>query len=95
MIDKKQLTKLISYMSTFDGGLYIKKECRAKNASFIINMRSENLDYLLWVKETLENLTKVRLIERPDYNSDEYTRASQYRLESNSHPYLTTIRDKI
>lgn len=91
--DKKDLVKLVSFMATFDGGLYKRRE--TWNAQFIMNMRKENLDYLQWVKHTLENITSVRLYDRKDYNNDGYTRAEQCRLESMAHPFLTTLRDRI
>jgi hypothetical protein len=90
-IDKKQLVKLISYFSTFDGGLYLSK----KNAQFIINMREENKDYLNWIKQTLENITSVREYNRKDYNTDGYNRSPQIRLESNCHPFLTKIWERL
>lgn len=89
--DKKDLVKRVSFMATFDGGLYI----RNKNAAFIMNMRKENIDYILWVKNTLENITSVNLYERKDYNIDGYTRQPQVRLESKVHPFLTTIRNRV
>lgn len=97
-IDPKQLNKLVSYMATFDGGIYYphkRKEDSVVNCSFIMQMRAENEDYLLWVKETLENITPVRLAKRPDYNTDGYNRKPQMRLESNRHPYFTKIRERI
>jgi len=97
-IDPKQLTKLTSYMATFDGGIYVphKKKLDSKvNCQFIMQMRKENEDYLLWVKEVLENITSVRIKERPDYNSDGFVRKPQMRLESNRHPYFTRLRDRI
>lgn len=90
-MDKKQLTKLISFFSMGDGGLYITK----KNAKFIMNMKEENKDYILWVKEVIENVTGASLYNRKDYNTDGCVRKPQLRLESRCHPYLTTIRDRI
>ena len=95
MIDKKRLTKLLSYMASFDGGLYVNKHNRSKNAQFIMNMRSENLDYITWVKDTIENLTKVRLESRKDYNVDGCKRTPQVRLESRRHPFLTKLKERI
>src|SRR5690625_3791361 len=89
--DKKDLVKLISFMSTFDGGLYT----RHKNASFIMNMRKENLDYVLWVKHVLEHVTTAIIEDRADYNNDGYERSDQVRLYSRTHPFLTTIKDRI
>lgn len=97
-IDPKRLSKLVSYMATFDGGVYYtskKKPSNKSNCKFIMNMRKENEDYLMWVKETLENITSVILKDVPDYNTDGYNRKPQMRLESRQHPYFTKIRDRI
>ncbi len=82
-------------MATFDGGIYINKHNRSKNAQYIMNMRSENKDYILWVKEVLETITSVKLYDRKDYNVDGCKRSPQIRLESNRHPFLTTLRNRI
>lgn len=92
-MDKKQLTKLISYFAMGDGGLYVKGEnC---NAQFIMNMKKENMDYIDWVYSTLSEVTGVRVYDRPDYNADGHDRKEQVRLESRRHPFLTTVRDRI
>lgn len=90
--DKKQLVKLISYMSTFDGGLYVRGK---GNAKFIMNMKAEHLDYMTWVADTIGQVTGVKISERKDYNTDGYTRQPQLRVESSTHPFLSTIRDRI
>lgn len=90
-IDKKELVKKISYMATFDGGLYK----RGKNASFIMNMRKENLDYVLWVKKTLDEITSSIISDRPDYNTDGCIRSEQIRLYSKVHPFFTTIHNRV
>lgn len=102
MLNNKEFTKLISYMSTFDGGLYVTKKKRVdgtitkSNARFILNMRKENLDYVEWVKSTLESGgLSAKIKDRLDYNTDGCIRAPQVRLESCNHPKLTTIRDRI
>lgn len=86
-IDKKQLSKLLYYFTTFDGGVYYS----GVNARFIMNMRTDNLDYITWVKEVLENVTSVTLSEVPQRgNRDKLT-----RLCSKSHPMLTAIRERV
>lgn len=92
-MDNKELTKLVSYMAMGDGGIYLPS--RGGNCQFIMNMKEENSDYIYWVKETLENFVGVRVIKRKDYNTDGCTRQPQLRLESNRHPFLTTLRDRI
>jgi hypothetical protein len=89
--DKKDLVKLLSFMSTFDGGLYI----RHKNASFILNMRKENLDYVLWVQSVISSITSSIIEDRPDYSTDGYERSEQVRLYSRTHPFLTTLHSRI
>jgi len=80
-------------MSTFDGGLY--RVNNTTNAQFIMNMRKENLDYVEWVASVLNEFTGTRLVDRKDYNTDGCTRAAQVRLESNRHPFLTKLHDRI
>lgn len=93
-MDKKQLMKLISFFVMGDGGLYIRKE--KGNAQFIMNMKEENLDYIDWVSSVLSELTNVHIYEKkPDYYRDGYNRKPQIRLESNTHPFLTKIRNRI
>jgi len=97
-MDKKQLTKLVSYMATFDGGIYVphKRKVDSKvNCKFILNMRKENEDYVMWVKSVMEEITSVNLYERQDYNTDGYSRKPQIRLETKRHPFFTKIRDRI
>lgn len=89
--DKKELVKLISFMSTFDGCLYT----RHSNAQFILNMREENLDYVLWVKSVIDKITSSIIEKRPDYNSDGFVRKPQVRLYSRTHPFFTTIRNRL
>ncbi len=92
-IDKKQLVKLLSYMSTFDGGLYRYDK---GNARFILNMRTENLDYIQWVSSVLSEIpVGVTMKERKDYNTDGCHRKPQIRLESKSHPLLTQLHSRI
>lgn len=91
--DKKNLVKLISAYSTFDGGLY--KRTSSSNASFIMNMRTENADYIEMVARTLECITGVQVDDRKDYNTDGYKRSPQVRLQSKCHPFLTKIHSRI
>ena len=90
-MDKKQLTKLISYFAMGDGGVYYT----GNNCKFIMNMRSSNQDYIDWVGETLKHITSVRIKEVPDYNTDGYSRQPLTRLETPAHPFFTVLRERI
>lgn len=90
-MDKKQLTKLMSFFIMGDGGVYITK----LNAKFVMNMKEENKDYIDWVDQTLQEFTGTKQYVRKDYNTDGCTRKPQIRLESQCHPFLTTLQERI
>lgn len=90
--NKKELTKLLSYIVMGDGGLYISGEC--VNAAFAMNMRSANMDYILFCKDVLDNLVSATIKPRT-MKDDGFNRQPQHRLQSRTHPMLTTLRDRI
>ena len=92
-MDNKQLTKLLSYFVMGDGGVYITHN--TNNARFIMNMKEENKDYIDWVDSVLSTFTGTKQYKRKDYNTDGCTRQPQIRLESNTHPVLTKLRERI
>lgn len=91
--DKKELVKLVSYFTMGDGGVY--KQSPKSNASFIMNMRKLNLDYIEWVADVLSNITGVQYKEVPDYNTDGYNRAPLIRLWTQVHPFFNKIHDRV
>lgn len=92
-MDKKRLIKLLSYFVMGDGGLYKYKN--ATNAQFIMNMKTENKDYIDFVANTLSTIVHTRQYDRKDYNMDGCNRQPQIRLESNQHPILSVLKDRI
>lgn len=91
--DKKELVKLISYIAMGDGGLYLTKG--RNNAYFAMNMVTANQDYIDFCQGVLENLTGCTQYVRKDVNTDGYNRQPQIRLQTQIHPLLTRIRDRI
>jgi len=93
----KDLSKRLYYYSTFDGGLYVNGIDNGKNnAFFAMNMRAENLDYVELVQKALtEAGIGAKVFGRPDYNTDGCNRQPQVRLQSQRHPKLTDIRNRI
>lgn len=90
----KDLMKRLYFFSTFDGGLY--KSSPNANARFIMNMKKENIDYVEKVIAVLKDAAVGHtLVDRKDYNTDGCVRKPQVRLESRSHPKLTTIWERI
>ena len=91
--DKKELMKLCSFIVMGDGGVYKRKD--SKNYKFIMNMLEQNSDYIQYCKDILENITNVNIYQRKDYNTDNYNRKAQLRMESSNHPFFTTLHDRI
>jgi hypothetical protein len=87
--DKKQLTKLISYMIMGDGGVY--NYTKNGNASFIMNMVEKNEDYVLYCKSILENITSCKIAKV----QKEGNRQPQLRLSTMAHPFFNTMRERI
>lgn len=91
-MNKKQLVKLISYMTMGDGGVYTSGN---GDYSFIMNMKADNRDYVEWVQSVMSNVTSCKISDRKDYNTDGYTRQPQLRVETSRHPFFNSIRDRI
>jgi hypothetical protein len=92
-MNKKELVKLLSYIVMGDGGLYVVGEC--KNASFAMNMVKANMDYVEFCKGVIEQIVGCNISDRKLTTSDGCNRQPQVRLQSKTHPMLTTIRDRV
>lgn len=92
--DKKELTKLVAFLTMCDGGIYRRnKNGNLNNGQFIMNHTSK--EYINYAKNILENLTNVKIYDRKDYNTDGYNRLPQQRLETKCLPFFNTIRDNL
>jgi len=89
----KELTKRLYYFSTFDGGLYLV--ANSTNASFTMNMKKENSDYVEKVRDTLVEAGIGCSISDRKLTDDGFNRKPQITLRSKNHPKLTTIRNRI
>jgi LAGLIDADG DNA endonuclease family len=92
-MSNKELMKRLYYFSTFDGGLYLVAS--STNASFIMNMKKENLDYVQRVESALVDAGIGCVINDRKLQDDGFNRQPQVTLRSKNHPKLTTIRDRI
>lgn len=90
-IDKKQLMKLISFMTMADGGIYRRNRSgKLETPYFMMNMLTTNKDYLEFVEETLNHVTSTSLtdVTNPCKNP-------QMCLRSKHHPYFEAIWERI
>lgn len=92
-VNKKEIYKVISYIVMSDGGLYYAKG--AKYPMFIMNMTSEHLDFIEYVKSYIDKITSSILEDRKDYNVDGCDRKLQKRLYSRQHPFFKKLHDQI
>ena len=76
-------------MTMGDGGVY--NYTKNGNARFIMNMVDKNEDYVMYCKDILENITTCKVTKVVK----DATRQNQLRLESASHPFFNTIRDRV
>lgn len=86
-INEKQLSKLLYYFSSFDGGIYPS----GKEFRYVMNMREENKDYINWVRETIETFTGTNVYKVPQRGN----RKPLLCLMSKIHPKFATIRERL
>lgn len=95
--DKKELVKLVSFLSMGDGGLYVRtkrKDGDTKNANPAFIMNTTSKQYAQYAKSILDNVTTTTIKDRKDYNTDGCTRKEQVRLFTNRHPFFRPIWER-
>lgn len=86
-INEKQLSKLLYYFTSFDGGVYPS----GNNCRFVLNMREDNQDYISWVESVINEFTstnKHQVIQRGN-------RSPLVCLTSKPHPKFSAIRERL
>lgn len=86
-INEKQLSKLLYYFSSFDGGVYPS----GKEFRFVMNMREENKDYINWVRDTINEFTSTNVYKVPQRGN----RKPLLCLTSKIHPKFAAIRERL
>ena len=87
-VNRKELTKVLSYAVMGDGGVYYS----GKHCYFAMNMVVDNSDYIEMIYGYIkDNLTSSKM----KYTVKDITRKDQISLTSLSHPFFTTLRDRI
>ena len=87
-MDKKQLTKLLTFFTLGDGNL----EMHGKHARMRVSHNVQNRDYLDWIKSVMEEVTSVTEYERIKQQEHHSTNIV---LSSKTHPVYTTLYDRI
>lgn len=91
--DKKELYKLIAYLTMGDGGVYIVKGM--SKGYFVLVQKEDHLDFIHYAQAIIDNVTStsIKFIDRS--NDNDANRANQWRLWSKSHPIFTQMRESI
>lgn len=87
--DKKQLTKIISYLAMSDGSLH--SNGGSKNCVFSMSLVEKHKDFLEYAKSVIENITSCNSYYQPR----ELPRQNIIKIQSLSHPFFTGLRDRI
>lgn len=88
----KEQVKIVSAMLLGDGCLYIARNYR--NAKYSLSQLSTHRDYVEWQADYLSSITKVHLRIHAANNKDGFNHKEQLRLETRSHPFYTTLRQR-
>ena len=86
-INEKQLSKLLYYFTSFDGGVYQS----GKNCRFVLNMRKDNQDYISWVESVINEFTSTNRHQVIQCGN----RSSLVCLTSKAHPKFSVIRERL
>lgn len=87
--DKKELVKIISFMAMGDGSVH--SNGGSKNCVFSMSMVEKHLDFITYVKSVLDNVTSSKVM----YTKRELPRQNIYKVQSLSHPFFNSIRERI
>lgn len=87
-MNKKELTKVASYLAMSDGCIYLAKD--AKNAQFVLSMIEDNEDFIDKYKAVLEHITTINKRKRKESKGKD-----MFEIKSRRHPFFTKLRKRI
>lgn len=89
-MDKKQLTKLLSYFVLGDGSLEFAEASR--NARFSVSHNIQNNDYLSWKSGIMQEITSISSYERKKIRN---THSTNIMIRSKQHPFYSILYNRI
>lgn len=102
MRNNKELTKYVASFAFGDGSIVIDKRDYGNggNAVFECTQKEDNLDFLLWKKQILEEISSCSItrIERPSPifpNGKTANVKPQYRIRTSRHPFFNKFRERL
>lgn len=89
-MDKKQLTKLLSYFIMGDGSLEFGE--KSKNARFSVCHSKQNSDYLFWKESVLNEITSTTRYER---SRTKESHSINVVIRSKQHPIYSILHNRL
>jgi 23S rRNA U2552 (ribose-2'-O)-methylase RlmE/FtsJ len=87
--DKKQLVKLVSFITMSDGSVHRNRNCG--NCIFSFSQTEDHSDFVDYVRSILENITSTKTIKEQRVSP----RKNIIKLYTPVHPFFNDIRDRI
>lgn len=87
--DKKQLVKLVSFLTMCDGSVYRNRD--KGNCIFSFSQTEDHYDLIEYVKNVIENITSTKVL----LEKRESPRKNIYKLYTPVHPFFNDMRDRI
>jgi len=91
--DRKELTRLISFIAMCDGSIH--KNGGTKNNVMSFSQTENHEDFVYFVKDILENITSTVVYRSKNGKSLNKNYKSSLKVQSKSHPFFNAIRDRI
>lgn len=93
-MDNKELTKLVSSFLLGDG--HLRKWANRPNlpAAYGLSQVDKHKGYVEWQRSVLSNITSSNLLWYPPSVKDGVSRQGVYKLETKSHPFFETLRER-
>jgi LAGLIDADG DNA endonuclease family len=92
-MNKQELTRLLSAMVLGDGSL--RRWRGVEHAAYGFSQIDTHKDYVEWQASILSELTKVNIYHYEPSTKDGISRQGYYKLESRSHPFYTTLYERM
>jgi len=93
-MNKKELTKIISAFMLGDGCLRIWNNRPGLNAAYSLSQTDDHKDYVEYQASIIEQVTSVKTYHYEASEKDGVKRKGFYKLESKSHPFFQTLRER-
>lgn len=87
--DKKQLVKLVSFLTMCDGSVYRNRQ--VGNCIFSFSQTEDHLDFVEYVQGVIENITSTKIL----HEKRDHPKKNMLKLYTPVHPFFNDMRNRI